>query len=182
MSGSPPEPLESPSRTAAREAEWIDVYRTTVPELYRRLSRRTGGERELTEDLTQEAWLRLLAAHAAAPPPRDPLAWLTTTATNLLRNHFRRARPEPLTGPVPDWTAPDVLDRDGATAKLVQWGLARLGEPRASLLEAHYFDGRPLNDIARERKLSARAAEGRLRRARQALERLLAPHLDGLLR
>ena len=173
--------LAAPEAVIAREKEWIEVYRDTIPELYRRLSRRTGGERELTEDLTQEAWLRLLAAHAAEPPPRDPLAWLTTTATNLLRNHFRRARPEPLSGPVPDWTEPDVLDEDGATAKLVQWGLARLGEPRASLLEAHYFDGRPLVDIARERNLSARAVEGRLRRARQALERLLAPHLGGLL-
>ncbi len=36
----------------------IGVYRETVHELYRFVWRRSGGSRELAEDITQETYLR----------------------------------------------------------------------------------------------------------------------------
>ena len=36
----------------------IGIYRETVQELYRFVSRRSGGSRELAEDITQETYLR----------------------------------------------------------------------------------------------------------------------------
>jgi DNA-directed RNA polymerase specialized sigma24 family protein len=57
--------------------------------------------------------------------------------------------------------------------------LSRLRRAHAEILEAFYFDGKSVRDIARERSLSERAVEGRLRRARaklkKKLERIVRP-------
>jgi DNA-directed RNA polymerase specialized sigma24 family protein len=65
----------------------------------------------------------------------------------------------------PAWTP----DSPGAAA-LVSWGLARLRRRHAEVLEAFYFDGRSVREIARDRGSSERAIEGRLRRARAKLK------------
>jgi DNA-directed RNA polymerase specialized sigma24 family protein len=49
---------------------------------------------------------------------------------------------------------------------IVGWGLARLRRSHADILEAFYFEGKTVQEIAAERSLSERAVEGRLRRAR----------------
>ncbi len=59
-------------------------------------------------------------------------------------------------------------DGPDATA-LVYWGLARLSRRRGELLEAFYLEGKKTAVIALEFRISERAVEGRLRRARQAL-------------
>ena len=76
-----------------------------------------------------------------------------------------------------DWTIrlgePFGLDGppDGPDATaLVYWGLARLSRRRGELLEAFYLEGKKTTTIALEFGISERAVEGRLRRARQALE------------
>jgi DNA-directed RNA polymerase specialized sigma24 family protein len=51
--------------------------------------------------------------------------------------------------------------------------MARLRRGHADVLEAFYFDGKSVRDIARERSLSERAVEGRLRRARAKLKKKL---------
>jgi DNA-directed RNA polymerase specialized sigma24 family protein len=53
----------------------------------------------------------------------------------------------------------------------VNWGLARLRRAHAELLEDFYFAGKSVRDIARERSMSERAVEGRLRRAREKLKK-----------
>ena len=72
----------------------IGIYRETVHELYRFVSRRSGGSRELTEDITQETYLRAVREWRNRRRPDNPLAWLQTVARNLLLNHYRRKTPE----------------------------------------------------------------------------------------
>ncbi len=55
------------------------------------LYRMTNGNRPLAEDLAQEAFLRVLRNIAHYAYPRPFKAWLYATATNLVRDHFRRA-------------------------------------------------------------------------------------------
>ena len=147
----------------------IGVYRETVQELYRFVSRRSGGSRELAEDITQETYLRALREWRSERRPDVPLAWLQTVARNLLLNHYRRKTPELI-----DAARIDALFDDGPAdgpdaAALVYWGLARLGRRRGELLEAFYLEDKNTATIAREFGISERAVEGRLRRARQAL-------------
>ena len=65
------------------------------------------------------------------------------------------------------------------TVALIQWGLSRLADRHARLLEAFHFDGQSTRSIAEARGLSERAIEGRLHRARAALRKRLAPMLPG---
>jgi DNA-directed RNA polymerase specialized sigma24 family protein len=51
--------------------------------------------------------------------------------------------------------------------------MARLRRPHAEILEAFYFEGKAVSEIAAERRLSERAVEGRLRRAREKLRKKL---------
>ena len=163
--------------TTLSEDELVRLYRRTVRDLFDFVARRSGGDAELAEDVTQEAWLRALARWRRGGPPDDPLPWLRTVARNLLWNHFRDRRPAVC--------APEELDLvDGAAppgtpnaAAALHWGLARLRRGQARLLEAHHLDGKATRTIAAEMGLSERAVEGRLRRSRLALRQCLTPYL-----
>jgi RNA polymerase sigma factor (sigma-70 family) len=155
------------------EDDLIATYRQTIRPLYAYVSRRVGGDVGLAEDLVQETWMRALNAWPATGTPDEPLAWLMRVARNALVSHFRRTRPElvdPATLDLEAATfAPDAPD----TAAIVSWGLARVRRRHAELLEAFYFDGKSIADIARDRSLTERAVEGRLRRARAVLKKKL---------
>ncbi len=147
----------------------IGVYRETVQQLYRFVSRRSGGSRELAEDITQETYLRAVREWRSGRQPDVPLAWLQTVARNLLLNHYRRKTPELVGAARIDALFGEALPDGPDAAALVYWGLARLSRRRGELLEAFYLEGKKTATIARESGISERAVEGRLRRARQAL-------------
>lgn len=163
---------------APTDEAWIGTYRRTVRPLYAFVAVRAGGDRALAEDVVQEAWLRAVEAWRAGGPPEDALAWLQTTARNLLWNAFRRLRPESVEGRELDLVADPPRARTQRAAALLAWGLASLSAEQSDLLQRHHLDGQDLAALARERGLSARAVEGRLRRARQALARRLRPYVD----
>jgi RNA polymerase sigma-70 factor (ECF subfamily) len=50
----------------------------------------TARDAATAEDLVQETFLRLLAAHRRGRPPAEPRAWMFRVCTNLLRSRFRR--------------------------------------------------------------------------------------------
>jgi RNA polymerase sigma factor (sigma-70 family) len=84
---------------------------------------RLTGDRQLAEDLTQEAFGRLM--DAGTDTLRNPRAWLTAVASNLAFNHFRsesrRVERERTHGLVESVTTPDrdeVLDVRSALAEL----------------------------------------------------------------
>jgi RNA polymerase sigma-70 factor (ECF subfamily) len=162
-----------------REDDLILAYRETIRPLYAYVSRRVGGERGLAEDLVQETWMRALNAWARQGIPDSPLAWLQHVAHNIVVSHFRRVRPLPM-----DVSAIDVADERFSpdtpdTAAVVGWGMARLRRSHAEILEAFYFEGKSVSEIAAARSMSERAVEGRLRRARaklrKKLDRILRP-------
>ena len=160
------------------EHDWLQVYETAMRPLYGYVSRRCGGDRELAEDVTQEVWLRALAAWRESGLPQTPEAWLRTVARNLIANYFRERQPEVLAAAELDLSEPEPTNTPRAAA-LLNWGLARLGRKQASLLEAYHFEGKGVATIAAELGLSERAVEGRLRRSRHALRDRLSPYLCG---
>jgi RNA polymerase sigma-70 factor, ECF subfamily len=146
------------------------IYRETLEDFYGVVSRRCDGDRELTEDVVQETWLRAVRAWQAGGIPDKPMAWLTTVASRILSNHFRRRAPERF-----DEATHDVEAADGGEhlerRSLLSRAMARLPELQRRLLEAFHLDDRTIADLAREHRLSERAVEGRLRRARIGLRR-----------
>lgn len=161
------------------EKDWIELHRQTVRPLYAWISRRAGGDREMAEDVTQETWLRALSAWRRRGFPAAPLAWLETTAGNLIRNHFRRMRPGRLDQAEVASLADEPRPTSPDAAALLHRALARLRTAQRRLIEAHHLDGRSLATIAGEMGLSERAVEGRLRRSRLALKRRLVSLAGG---
>ena len=117
--------------------------------------------------------MRAIGSWPAKGIPADPLAWLIRVARNTLVSHFRRRRPQLLEPALLDLieSQPSVAAEDPGAASVVNWGLARLRRAHAELLEDFYFAGKSVRDMARERSMSERAVEGRLRRAREKLKK-----------
>lgn len=151
--------------------------RERMARLYRHLSRRAGGDRELAEDATQEACLRAVH-HWKKSVPRDPDAWLRVTGERLLANYFRRHRPESLDLESAAATGSVEAAESGRSIEM-QEALARLRPAARALVEAHHFGGVSLRELAEREGLSERAVEGRLHRARKRLQRHLGPDALG---
>lgn len=159
------------------EDQVIQTYRATIRPLYAYIARRVGGDAGLAEDIVHDTWMRALDTWPRRGVPDEPLAWLTRVARNTLISHFRRVQPElvdPATLDLEAGVASDSPD----TAAVVGWGMARLRARHADLLEAFYFDGKSVRQIAEDRSMSERAVEGRLRRAREALKKKLQRIID----
>ncbi|HTJ22957.1 MAG TPA: sigma-70 family RNA polymerase sigma factor [Gemmatimonadaceae bacterium] len=163
---------------SATEDDIRRIYRDTIDDLYRFVSRRCDGDRALAEDVTQETWLRAVRVWYQDGLPERPLGWLTTVAARLLSNHFRR----PAEHRLDEAGEPLAEDRDAAVERrekrsLVERALARLPLSQMRLLEAFHFERAAVGDIAASSGLSERAVEGRLRRARQNLRKQIEADL-----
>jgi RNA polymerase sigma-70 factor (ECF subfamily) len=165
------------------DADLVRIYRSTMGPLYAWVSRRVGGDQALAEDLVQDTWMRAVADWPAHGVPREPLAWLIRVARNTLVSHFRRMRPDLVDPALLDAVDPSTsLGASGSapleagspdTALVINWGLARLRRGHAELLEEFYFAEKSVREIAPDRGLSERAVEGRLRRARAKLRKVI---------
>lgn len=158
---------------SATEEDIRRIYRDTIDDLYRFVSRRCDGDRALAEDVTQETWLRAVRAWHASGVPDRPLAWLATVAARLLSNHFRRPAEQRLADADVESIADDQDAAAGRTTRrsIVERALARLPLPQRRLLEAFHFERVAVSRIAESSGMSERAVEGRLRRARQKLRK-----------
>ena len=155
------------------EQQWLKIYRETVHPLYGYMARRTSGNRELTEDIVQESYLRALDNWKRKALPDSPLAWLKRVARNILIDYLRQKR----------WIKSEDIDKNPGTdpqtaedqikSLEIFLAISSLGKKKARILEAFYFDGMSVREIAAETASSEKAVEGQLRRARQSLKSLL---------
>ncbi len=152
--------------------EVIQLYHETIRPLFAYVSRRVGGNVSLAEDLVQETWMRALDDWARKGIPREPLAWLHRVARNIIVDHFRRDRMRPIAMEVFD-IGSELFSSSPDAAAVVGWAMARLRRSHSEVLEAFYFEGKTVHEIAADQSLSERAVEGRLRRARAGLKKKL---------
>jgi RNA polymerase sigma-70 factor (ECF subfamily) len=145
----------------------LRVYHEVFTDFYRVMSQRCDGDRDLTEDVVQETWLRAVKAWRTDGIPEKPMAWLVTVATRILLNTRRRRDAIDIESVDP----PAAPSRDDAPRSVLERAMAALPALQRHLLEAFHFDDRRVAEIALTEGLSERAVEGRLRRARQALRK-----------
>jgi len=155
------------------EQEWLMTYRETVPDLYGYLARRTGGNRELSEDIVQESYLRALESWNHKGVPDSPPAWLKRVAQNILIDYLRRSKWIDKSAIRPEAGAVDPPAYDPRKSLEIFSAISSLGRKKAAILEAFYYEGKSVREIALEMRISERAVEGQLRRARRSLKSLL---------
>jgi RNA polymerase sigma-70 factor (ECF subfamily) len=166
----PPADRDLPLADRVGEAEFGAFYGEVAPRLWSYLYSLTG-DRAAADDLTQEAFTRVLASRLHPESDEHLRRYLYRTATNLARDRGREARRAPL--PLleehdPAVAAPPAgLGRDLARA----WGALRAKERR--LLWLAHVEG--MDHAAIAATLGARAASVRvmLFRARWRLAALL---------
>lgn len=145
---------------------------------------RASGNATLAEDLLQEAYLRLLDRPPRDQRPEALRSWLFTTATRLLRDHWRQNRrwgwwpwggtgadADGPTEPPSSERSPDELAQDHQRVAL---GFAALGPRERSLLWLLHVEG--MNHAEAAQALGLRAASVRVlaHRARHRMRAALA--------
>ncbi len=166
---------------AGSRAAFDRLVRAHRPALIGAAYVRTGNV-DLAEDLTQEvltqAWRKLPTLEA----PGAFHAWLRTIAANVLANSLRRdgrrlwqltEQPDDLT-PDPRPTPAAALLAAEARQEIAE-ALAGIPEANRLALLLHELDGQPYDEIARLAGVPPSTVDGRIRRAKAALRRALAP-------
>jgi len=147
----------------------VERYQTRLFGLVRHYTRNPSE----VEDIVQETYLRALDDWGPGALPDAPLAWLKRVARNLLIDHLRRQKKAAPSEWGPGAKNDPETSGDEFESLELFLALTSLGRKKAAVLEAFYYDGLSVREIAAERGLSEKAVEGLLRRARQALKALL---------
>jgi RNA polymerase sigma factor (sigma-70 family) len=162
------------------EQKWLQIYRETVHPLYGYMAKRTGGNRELTEDIVQESYMRALDSWNLKTVPECPLAWLKRVARNILIDYLRQRKWE---AKAVQETNPDPASRppeDAFEALEIFLAISSLGRKRARALEAFYYEGMSVGEIARI-ETDVRIKEVRLDSAREMAARIASLASEGLV-
>ena len=142
------------------------IFESQSATLTRRLERMVGS-REVAEDLSQEAFLRLWRRGPRDRPESEQRAWLQRTASNLAIDELRRRRrnDRPL---FDDEAAAETIAADGADALVVGEALARLDPHHRLLVLLRFQAGLSHDEIGGLLAISAEAARKRVAVARRA--------------
>ncbi len=152
--------------------------------LFRYFAIRTGDS-DAAGDLMQQLWLAAASSRHRVPE-HETEYWLRGIAANLVgsywRSRKRRGDRAPRQNPA---LARELADRLGGVELPDEWlerqevrdqlllALTELPAAEQGLIVEHYFHGREFGDLAQQLRVSVRAIEGRLYRARLALRQKL---------
>lgn len=173
-----------PQAAAARRGErgaFDALMRREKAGLYAFVRRHVGDPDEAV-DVTQEAFVAAWRAIGRYDPARPFGVWLRAIALNKCRDHARRTRVRRLFLGVlavqPPPAPPEDDGRDHSLARLDR-AIARLPDRHREPLLLTTAGGLSHEEAGRVLKLSAKAVEMRLYRARQALALLLTEDGEG---
>jgi len=149
------------------------------------LYRLSGGDRELAADLAQDTFCQALRAIRQYRYPRPFKAWLYAIATNLARNHYKRAetrRSFPVDGRALAGLAEDADEdalAEAAEAHRAAAMLAALPQGQREVIALRYGEELALGEIAAVLGIPVGTVKSRLslglRRLRALLERQDGP-------
>jgi RNA polymerase sigma-70 factor (ECF subfamily) len=133
------------------------------------LYRMTDGDRTLAEDLVQETFLRVLRSIQQYQHPRPFKPWLYQIATNLVRDHYKRAETQRAFGmpddmermsdefPLPE----EALLLDAETQQVIV-ALRTLPDHQREAVILRYYQELSLGEIAEVLNIPAGTVKSRL--------------------
>jgi RNA polymerase sigma-70 factor (ECF subfamily) len=167
------------------EYDFDRVYHELFPTVFR-VAFRIAGERGLAEDLTHEAFLRLITRETPLPDVDQTKYWLLRVVRNLSLNHEKsRERERRAVGRLENDGDNYALPADAAlmaeaTRDAVQEALNALPQNMRTALVLREYAGMSYREISSVLGISESNVKVRLHRARQRLAKQLAdgvPHV-----
>ena len=152
------------------EAAFRHLYDRTARPL-RAYLMRSCGDLALADDLLQEAYLRMLRSGFEGEDDDHRKNYLYRIATNLLRDHFRRKRPE--SDEVPERDESPGHDQAIHMRSDVGGAMAELVPRDRQMLWLAYVEGASHQEIAKALGLRTASIRSMLFRARQRLAKQL---------
>lgn len=185
MESATPSPLRELTTALAHgvDAAWAQFHRDYGPRIFRQLLAATRGDHDLASEALQQTYLRI--ARHARPCDLEPmfLAWLRVVARSALSDCRRRRRTfwqmlrRRHDDPSEQHSDEASLAAEESLQAALDAALASLASEDRALLEAKYFSGASVRDLAERLAISPKAAESRLTRARAELRRTLLASL-----
>lgn len=162
---------------------FAELVRRHFPAVYRVTWRMTKGAAD-TEDIVQEAFLKLWRNPAQVRDAQALRGWLMRVASNAVIDGARRMKPQELDSlPEPADPAPgagEQIDRTKA-AEEIHRAVSDLPDRQRLALAMVHFEGMSNIEAAEVMEVSVDALESLLARGRRALKQSLAASWRGLL-
>lgn len=157
-----------------------DFYDRQVEGLYRFVYFKVDSK-EVSEDLTAEAFTRLWEQVRSPTEVENPRAYLYQVARNLVVDHYRKKKP---VGVPPQETeqvesgikSPEEKAALSMEAKRVKKGLSRINENYQNALILYYVEKMPVDEIAEIEGKSENAVRVTIHRALKSLRKTLKQH------
>lgn len=150
----------------------------TWPTVYRHIYRLVQNKEE-AEDLTQEAYLRVVRkGFPKGGPPH--LGYMIAVAVNLVRDSWRRKAARGVLSPLEEAALEVAARTDEAYESSVQDALSRLPEEYREVIDLRIVQGYSRAETAEKLCKSEDAVRGLQYRALQALREVLNDHLEGV--
>jgi RNA polymerase sigma-70 factor (ECF subfamily) len=133
------------------------------------------GDRQAAEDVTQEAFYRLLVHWRKVSQYERPGAWLRRVAIRAaMRSRAQSQRSE---------LVPDRAQSDDAASRLdVREALGHLTAAQRSAVVLFYYGDHPINEVASLMNCTEGTVKTHLHRARQRLAPMLGEGIDDVAR
>ncbi len=150
------------------------------------LYRMCGGNRPLAEDLAQETFLRVICSIQQYTYPRSFKAWLYAIATNLVRDHHKRAETRYVLNDISEdeyvqsnnTIRPEaIIESDEEVSHLLD-ALMQLSEFHRAVIIMRYHEALPLNDIATALDIPLGTVKSRLSKGLHKLRQLMQKELE----
>ena len=155
---------------------------------------RTIGDRERSEDLVQEVFIRVHRHLHRFDQTRKFSTWIYTIASNLAKNELRNRSRSPLVlfqTIRKNWEAdhrplqfedrhyrPEDLYRKRQLRELVEWAVKQLPEHHRVVFVLRELEGKTYEEIAEITDCNLGTVKSRLNRARNRFAQIIGPLLD----
>jgi RNA polymerase sigma-70 factor (ECF subfamily) len=150
--------------------DFADFYAASFTKI-ERAARAFCGDGDVAYDSTQEAFARAFARWWRVRRTEHPEAWVTRTAVNLTKRHFKdRTRGEPTPPPTQPAATGERVD--------VLVALRSLPERQREAAVLHYIVDMPVIAVAHAMGLSDGAVKAHLHKARAAMRESLEVEHD----
>lgn len=161
----------------ADEHAFRSFYDQAMPRIFAYLVSRSGGDRDLAEELTQQTFVAAIAQRHTFDGRSDSVTWLCGIARHKLADHFRRlerderrqlqleVREIAVDGESSAWGSADERTAIGAA-------LSRLPVAQRAALLFVDLDDRPVREVAKLLGRSEGATQSLITRARSNFRRV----------